>query len=345
MGTLSHASISAPPRFRDVIPESGGIPLSTRVHTRDINEQAERLRHWDQTYVQLSGGKFEGRIIEGWFGSIQVFRETTTQVIHEQGRSRTGAQTFCLPVAMDGTARFRGVDWAPDACATLGGGLDFDLCTPGTLDVVAVSLPGDKLLAAADAQGFDAGALARSLSSSCLLPLAPHCGDTLRAMLIELTSLIETDAALLTNRMARLGIESAIYDTALQLITHSLPAKALPATHLPKRSVVYRAIEYVESRPTEMTSVSELCAALRMSRRTLQAYFGEVLHISPLQYLRARRLNKVRSSLRRGEGSLTVGQAAADWGFWHLSQFAADYRKLFGELPSETAEGAVRKAS
>ena len=27
---------------------------------------------------------------------------------------------------------------------------------------------------------------------------------------------------------------------------------------------------------------------------------------------------------------------AARWGFWHLSQFAVDYKKLFGELPSRT---------
>jgi len=24
------------------------------------------------------------------------------------------------------------------------------------------------------------------------------------------------------------------------------------------------------------------------------------------------------------------------WAFWHQSRFAADYRRLFGELPSET---------
>jgi len=24
------------------------------------------------------------------------------------------------------------------------------------------------------------------------------------------------------------------------------------------------------------------------------------------------------------------------WGFWHMGQFARDYRRLFGELPSDT---------
>jgi AraC-like DNA-binding protein len=33
---------------------------------------------------------------------------------------------------------------------------------------------------------------------------------------------------------------------------------------------------------------------------------------------------------------LLIGDAAARWGFSHLSYFAREYRDLFGELPSET---------
>jgi AraC family ethanolamine operon transcriptional activator len=33
---------------------------------------------------------------------------------------------------------------------------------------------------------------------------------------------------------------------------------------------------------------------------------------------------------------VTIQDIASHWGFWHLSQFAQDYKHLFGELPSAT---------
>ncbi|UCG61547.1 MAG: helix-turn-helix domain-containing protein [Candidatus Zixiibacteriota bacterium] len=32
----------------------------------------------------------------------------------------------------------------------------------------------------------------------------------------------------------------------------------------------------------------------------------------------------------------TIADVANHWGFWHMGQFSADYRRLFGELPLET---------
>ena len=57
--------------------------------------------------------------------------------------------------------------------------------------------------------------------------------------------------------------------------------------------------------------------------------------ISPLHYLRAIRLNGVRRQLRE-QPHASVAEIAAIWGFSHQSQFAADYRKLFGACPSQS---------
>jgi AraC family ethanolamine operon transcriptional activator len=46
------------------------------------------------------------------------------------------------------------------------------------------------------------------------------------------------------------------------------------------------------------------------------------------------RLNGVRRELR--STAATVQDAAARWGFWHLGQFSRDYKRQFGELPSQT---------
>jgi len=38
---------------------------------------------------------------------------------------------------------------------------------------------------------------------------------------------------------------------------------------------------------------------------------------------------------------LSIGDAAAQWGFFHLSHFAQEYQLLFGELPSRTARAKL----
>jgi hypothetical protein len=59
--------------------------------------------------------------------------------------------------------------------------------------------------------------------------------------------------------------------------------------------------------------------------------------MSPTAYLRVAALNAVRRDLVEGPRPRNaVSRAATDWGFWHLSRFAAQYRALFGESPRHT---------
>ena len=84
-------------------------------------------------------------------------------------------------------------------------------------------------------------------------------------------------------------------------------------------------------------SVIDVCQRLRVSRRSVQNGFRSVTETTPVNYIRCIRLNGVRRDLMGSRhGELSIGDAAAGWGFFHLSHFAAEYRALFGELPSQT---------
>jgi len=86
-------------------------------------------------------------------------------------------------------------------------------------------------------------------------------------------------------------------------------------------------------------TVEGLCRELHVTRRTLQNGFQEVTAMSPLPFLRALRLNQVRRLLRSPvAGQDSIQQLAEDWGFASPSHFSYDYRRLFGETPSQTRQ-------
>lgn len=101
--------------------------------------------------------------------------------------------------------------------------------------------------------------------------------------------------------------------------------------------------EYVLSDETSVT-VLDLCNQLHVSRRTLQNAFHAILGIGPNAWLKRIRLNAVRRELiSPWSQSTTVKDAAMQWGFWHLGQFATDYQQLFAEKPSLTLHQRMRE--
>jgi AraC family ethanolamine operon transcriptional activator len=84
--------------------------------------------------------------------------------------------------------------------------------------------------------------------------------------------------------------------------------------------------------------VLDLCRELDVCERTLLYAFREVRGQSPMAYRKALRLNGVRQELKDADIA-SVHAIAQRWGFWHTGEFAADYRRLFGELPSQKIRG------
>ncbi len=316
-------------------------PPARTVVSADADELAEHLSAWDQTYEQLARGRFTGRLDELWLDGLQVFREQTSLDVLETGTPWRGSRTFGIPLAMEGVAVYCGKPMPPDMLLTLGPRDMLDLRAPRVLDIVGLAWPADALRAfTQDLEGVD---IEEELRGRRLLPVAPATLASLRRLLHEVFALLDEDAARLADPQVARGLRCTLLETIVAAVRDAAGEPPESFTASVRHATVRRARDYALSQPDEPISVAELCAALRVSRRTLQTCFHDMLGMSPHQYLRTLRLNGMRRDLRSAAGGhAAVHQIAARWGFWHMSSCAADYRRLFGELPSTSLHAARR---
>jgi len=99
---------------------------------------------------------------------------------------------------------------------------------------------------------------------------------------------------------------------------------------------VKRAVEYMRANLDAAIGLPEIVAASGVPGRTLLQHFRDFKGSSPMRYLRTARYEKVREALHRAEPEEGITEVAAKWGFTHMGRFSVEYRKRFGESPSET---------
>ena len=98
-----------------------------------------------------------------------------------------------------------------------------------------------------------------------------------------------------------------------------------------------RAEEYIHAHLRDAFSLHDLAEAVGTSPSTLLRTFNIHHGVSPMQYVKLFRLEAVQRSLSDSDPlSGTVSGAASEYGFRQLGRFSAEYRKVFGELPSVT---------
>jgi AraC family transcriptional regulator, ethanolamine operon transcriptional activator len=325
--------------FTHSAPSSPARPAAVhQAATRDIDEQAALLTGWSQSYAQLSAGAFEGHIAEAWLDGVHLFVEGTSRRLHQRGALPGERLAFGLPLApVVGPAVFCGAsDWAGDAqtgrFCTFSGAQGFEFFTPEGLQMAGMEIDRDELMRLATP---DEQALIARVGSTAALHCASHDRvNGLRSFMRGVFEMLARDPGLLDNAAVRSQLRHAAQSNALELLVsaaHTAEEASIP----PQRhwALVEQARAQVKLDPESPVTVAALCVALRVSRRTLQAAFQDVLGMAPAAFLRAERLAGARRALREAP---TVTEAAAQWGFWHFGHFAQDYRRLFGELPSQT---------
>jgi AraC-like DNA-binding protein len=99
---------------------------------------------------------------------------------------------------------------------------------------------------------------------------------------------------------------------------------------------VKRAVDYIEANLDAEIGLPEIVATCGVPGRTLIKHFSDFKGTSPMRYLRSARYERVREALGRAEPEESVTEIALRWGFTHMGRFSVEYRRRFGESPSET---------
>lgn len=106
---------------------------------------------------------------------------------------------------------------------------------------------------------------------------------------------------------------------------------------------VDRVERWVDAHISEEISLDQLCKLAGVGWRPLQKAFLAVKGQSPLEFVASRRLAAVHARLMQAADDVMVSRVAMDLGFSHLGRFAANYRRIYGESPSDTVRAAKRK--
>lgn len=307
--------------------------LLRHTSARDADEHAHNLSQWDQRYDQLSAGGFEGSVTELWLPRSQIFVERANRRLRQTCAAWRESVWFGIPAAEDGHMALGGRKLGAEAVCIRDGGAEFDLLTEADFDLYGIVV--DRAAFAAHVEEHTRQDLDRLL----------RLGDVISLPMLQKAGLCAALATLLDDAGAPgeedpQALQHRIFTLLTGLLQQAHGGEPARRTQLTRQQTVQRLREMLLQEPARPLGIPELCERLHMSRRALQNCVEDVTGLAPLAFMRSVRLNAVRRELRRGGPAQSVSQVAYDWGFTHLSQFAHDYRQLFGELPSAARQPA-----
>ena len=99
---------------------------------------------------------------------------------------------------------------------------------------------------------------------------------------------------------------------------------------------VKRVEEYIAAHADQPLTIIEMASYAGVSTRALYAGFRNFRNTSPMAHLKSVRLQRAHDDLLKADQNERVTNIAMRWGFTHLGNFTAAYKRKFGEQPSDT---------
>jgi len=311
--------------------------LTVSAEFDEFDEFNEFTASWDLDYRQLKRGSLAAQLKQMVSPTWTVGWVRVDRSAFQQGSAPAGMRSFAILGAAASEVDWCGSSFRLDTVAIFANDRDFRCVSPAGFAVYALSFAEFELAAASQRLGLPN--ISDDLKSHDEVRLVDHVKvATLRRLVNEtLTGFCSPGTSVLPIDRAQQSARDRICE---QLVLALTPAGSLPRRPSWRKltAMTNKTLDYIETHMGDGITVRDVSKATGVSRRTLEYAFQNQFDTSPKKFINGQRLVLSRRDLLRSSGEKSIADVANRWGFWHMGQFARDYRRQFGELPSQTTQ-------
>ena len=314
---------------------AGGDPLAatSRRLITSIEELVDPVATAHMYPMVVHAGPIRAELISARVGGVMTSMGEYSFPLATRGESLEGRVAFAVLSPRMSSVQMNGQPMTSGVARVFGGATEV-AAAGGPVQFVTISFDPADLEREARQLGVEVVLPGRGKSG--LMPVVD--GVRLRRVLSDVrTSVRETGRSASSVAQADEAADALIEIAVRSLVADHDGEVREPHAHLNCVRVVRACEEFAAAAHYQSVTLTGLCGAAGVSERRVRQAFYDCFGMSPTAYLRIAALNEVRRELVEGPPMHdAVTRAAADFGFWHLSRFAGQYRALFGESPSTT---------
>ncbi|MFL5253610.1 MAG: helix-turn-helix transcriptional regulator, partial [Rhodopila sp.] len=278
-------------------------------------------------------GAFRAEIVRIDFSRLwmQRFTENTSRIRHTDGVG--GRAVIAFPAQARPAQAWQGAELTEANLIRHREGSSYYQRSNGASATATMSLPLAEIAAISRAfAGYD---LSPPRHSSIVTP-AQSAMVKLQRLHAAAGHIAKTQPAIIAHPESARGLEQALIGAMAACLTTD---DAMEENSARRRHalIMRRFHQAVAEYPDQPLYIPEICNAIGVAERTLRVCCQEQLGTSPKHFLLMRRMHLARRDLVKADRkTTTVTEIATRYGFWQFGQFAAAYKSIFDELPSET---------
>ena len=300
----------------------------------DFEAFCENIRHWDLDYCQLGRGTFSSELLMLGNASMIFTRARLGRRMLQKGGIPAGLITFGVLANPNINIHWRNHDIYGDKLFIFPLNGELDSVSQHDFDVFVLSLTEETL--ERTCHSLELPDFRKLVDGNEVFNCHPQSMLLLREWLQKTALGLTSSSPTADSNIHLHQLEEELARRLVSTLAESRKPIFKPAMRRRDRALK-TALDFITESDEPITSVRKLCIVAHVSERTLEYAFRERLGLSPKTFTVTIRLNNVRKMLTYADPDVDrIHKIAGQHGFFHMGQFSASYKRLFGEQPSVT---------